>query len=226
MDLLSLLAEETSDSDDQFFSLPEANLGTTRPAGEPTAGPTSRFYGKSSLVAFTSRAFDERAESPPSNRTPMCRPEFWDAPDVILSVSWISPCRSHPFQWLIRMLEPRPVVIEFPDMDLLQHLVDCYFDNHNVMIPILHRPSFVRSIRQGLHEVHQGFGAVVLLVCAIGCRFTDDPRVVRVISPVSSCTAWKFFHQVNSIQKHHYLPHTLYEAQLYPVYPLAFLKLQ
>ena len=115
------------------------------------------------------------------------------------------------------MLKPKPVLFEFPDMDLLRHLVDCYFDNFNLMLPILHRPSFVRSIQQGLHKVNQGFGAVVLLVCAIGCRVTDDPRVVREISPVASCTAWMFFYQVNSIQKLHYLPHSLYDAQIYPV---------
>lgn len=122
------------------------------------------------------------------------------------------------------MLKPKPVIFEFPDMDLLHHLVGCYFDNSNLMFPILHRPSFVRSIQQGLHEANQGFGAVVLLVCAIGCRFTDDPRIVHTISPVSPCTPWKFFHQANSIQKLHYLPHSLYEAQVYPVFSLAFFK--
>jgi hypothetical protein len=119
------------------------------------------------------------------------------------------------------MLKPKPVRFKFPDMDLLRNLVDCYFDNFNIMFPILHRPSFMRSIQQRLHEIDQGFGAVVLLVCAVGCRYTDDPRVVQVISPVSSCTAWKFFHQVNNIQKHHYLPHSLHEAQIYPVCPLV-----
>lgn len=130
------------------------------------------------------------------------------------------------FQWLIPMLKPKPVFLEFPPMDLTQHLVDCYFDNINVVTPILHRPSFVRSIQQGLHEVDQAFGAVVLLVCAIGCRFTNDPRVVQTISPNTSCTAWKFFHQANSIQKHQYLPHSLHEAQIYPVCPPVLFKLQ
>lgn len=130
----------------------------------------------------------------------------------------------NPPQWLVPMLKPKPVFFEFPDMDLLQHLVDCYFDNQNVLFPVLHRPSFTRSIKQGLHEVDQGFGAVVLLACAIGCRFTDDPRVVQTISPAASCTAWKFFYQVNSIQKHHYLPHSLHDAQIYPVRPPAFFK--
>lgn len=91
MDPLAL-AEETSDDDDQFFSLTEANLGTTRPPDEPTGEHTSRFYGKSSLLAFTSWAFDERAKVPPTNRTQMCRQEFWDTPDVITSTSWVSAC--------------------------------------------------------------------------------------------------------------------------------------
>ena len=130
------------------------------------------------------------------------------------------------FQWLLPMLKPKSVFFEFPSMDLLQHLVGCYFDTFNVMLPILHRPSFVRSIQQGLHMVDQGFGAVVLMVCAIGCRFTSDPRVAQTISPASSCTAWRYFHQVNNIQKHHYLPHSLYEAQIYPVRPPTLFKLQ
>lgn len=120
-------------------------------------------------------------------------------------------------QWLTHMQKPKPVLFEFPDMDLLLHLVGCYFDNSNIMLPILHRPSFVRSIQQGLHKINQSFGAVVLLVCAIGCRVTEDPRVVKEISPTSSCTAWKFFHQASSVQKLYYLSHSLYEAQIYPV---------
>lgn len=122
------------------------------------------------------------------------------------------------------MLKPKPVFFEFPDMDLLRHLVDCYFDNYNVMFPILHRSSFILSIQQGLHEVSQGFGAVVLLVCAVGCRFTTDPRVAQAISPTSPCTAWRFFHQADSVQRHQFLPHSLHEAQIYPVCPLAFFE--
>jgi hypothetical protein len=86
MDPLSLLAEEISDSDDEFFSFTETNLGTPRSLEEPTGEPTSRFYGKSSLLAFTSRAFDERGGAPPTNRARVCREEFWITPDVIPSL--------------------------------------------------------------------------------------------------------------------------------------------
>lgn len=83
MDPLSLLAEETSDSDDEFFS--EKKLGAISP--EANGEHTSCFYGKSSLLAFTSKAFDERGEAPPTskNRTHAYRKEFWITPDVIPS---------------------------------------------------------------------------------------------------------------------------------------------
>jgi len=87
MDPLSPPTEETSDSDDDFFSLTEANLGTTPgPLRECDGEYTSRFYGKSSLLAFTSRAFDERGEAPPTNPVRMYREEFWATPDVIPSI--------------------------------------------------------------------------------------------------------------------------------------------
>jgi len=97
------------------------------------------------------------------------------------------------------------------------HLVDCYFDNLNLMLPLLHRPSFMRSIKEGFHELNQNFGATVLLVCAIGCRYTDDPRVVHELSASTSCTAWGLYNQVNRIRKPPYLPHSLHEIQIYPV---------
>lgn len=83
VDPLSLLAEDTSDSEDEFFSLTEMNLGDL--SQEPNAEHTPRFYGKSSLLAFTTRAFDERGEVPPTdaNRAHAHREEFWTTPDVI-----------------------------------------------------------------------------------------------------------------------------------------------
>lgn len=83
MDPLSLLAEETSDGDDEFFSFAETNMGNPRLLEESTGEHTSRFYGKSSLIAFSSQAFDERAEAPPTNCARMYRQELWGTPDVI-----------------------------------------------------------------------------------------------------------------------------------------------
>ncbi|KAK7005870.1 Zn(2)-C6 fungal-type domain-containing protein, partial [Favolaschia claudopus] len=65
----------------------------------------------------------------------------------------------------------------FPDPDLLTNLVDLYFRHQNLYFPILHYPSTIRAISGELHLRNSSFAAVILLVCAIGSRFSDDPRV-------------------------------------------------
>lgn len=122
------------------------------------------------------------------------------------------------------MLKSPAVRFEFPETSLMLHLVDCYFDNLDLVLPLLHRPSFTRSIAQGLHEGDQSFGATVLLVCAIGCRYTNHPGVVHELSTSTPCTAWSFYNQVNVVRKAPYLPHSLYEVQVYPVGPISVLS--
>ena len=80
MDPLSLLAEETSDDDVEFFSETTLEAISQAHNGENT----SSFYGKSSLLVFTNMAFDERGEPPPSNinHVHAYRKEFWITPDV------------------------------------------------------------------------------------------------------------------------------------------------
>ena len=57
---------------------------------------------------------------------------------------------------------------------LMAQLVHSYFANYNIYMPILHRPTFEKGIREGCHLVDQGFGATVLLVCALGAKFVED----------------------------------------------------
>lgn len=107
--------------------------------------------------------------------------------------------------------------LEFPEMSLMLHLVDCYFENLDPVLPLLHRPSFMQLIFEDFHKLDQDFGATVLLVCAIGCRYTDHPRVVHELSTSTPCTAWKLYNQVNRMRKAPYLPHSIHEIQVYPV---------
>ena len=109
-------------------------------------------------------------------------------------------------------------------MSLMLHLVDSFFDNLDLVLPLLHRPSFMRSIAEGFHELDQNFGATVLLVCAIGCRYTDHPSVVHELSTSTPCTAWSLYNQVNRIRKVPYLPHSLHEVQVYPVGSLVHVR--
>jgi hypothetical protein len=108
----------------------------------------------------------------------------------------------------------------FPEDDLQLALIDLFFEKYNPYIPLLHRPTFERSIKQGLHLSHRMFGAVVLLVYAIASRFSNDPRVFldglegkeRLLS-----SGWEWFDQVQMINKSLLDPPSLYELQFYCV---------
>lgn len=88
----------------------------------------------------------------------------------------------------------------FPELPLMMDLVEVYFEHSNAYLPFLHRPTFENSIREGLHLRNEGFGSSLLLVCAIGARFSNDPRVF--LDPSNSHSAgWKWFHHVQSVRK-------------------------
>lgn len=110
----------------------------------------------------------------------------------------------------------RPAYV-FPEQDLLASLIDLYFKHSNLYIPLLHRPTFEKSVAQGLHLQNDTFGATVLLVCAVGSRYSDDPRILLDgVDSFHSC-GWKWFDQVQMVKKSLLTAPTLYDLQYYCV---------
>lgn len=109
----------------------------------------------------------------------------------------------------------------FPDSDLLSTLIDLYFVNKNLYFPVLHRPTFERSIADGLHTRDASFGAIVILVCAIGSRFSNDVRVCPPGAEPLRC-GWEFFDQLPLQLDHVLEPPTLYHLQFYCVRAATF----
>ena len=66
----------------------------------------------------------------------------------------------------------------------------------NIYLPILHRHIFEDQLRQCLHLRDAEFGAVVLLVCAIGARLSDDPRVLADGTDDWHSAGFKWFSQI------------------------------
>ncbi|KAI0744940.1 fungal-specific transcription factor domain-containing protein [Earliella scabrosa] len=87
-----------------------------------------------------------------------------------------------------------PPHTDFPDPDLMNELINCYFENWNLYLPLLHRPSFEQNVRLGLHYRERSFGGIVLLVCAIGSTWVADPRI-PVPTPVKA-RGFHWFEQV------------------------------
>ncbi|KAJ7456061.1 fungal-specific transcription factor domain-containing protein [Mycena latifolia] len=100
----------------------------------------------------------------------------------------------------------------FPPPDLLGALVSLYFENSNIYMPLLHRPTFERALAAGDHLRDDKFGANVLLVCAVASRFSSDPRVLDG-GPLKC--GWGYFSQVSTELGHLFEPPVLYDLQRY-----------
>ncbi|KAK0448797.1 fungal-specific transcription factor domain-containing protein [Armillaria borealis] len=111
----------------------------------------------------------------------------------------------------------QPANYSFPEPDLLDYLVQLYFLNQNLFWPLLHRPTFERSLAAGLHHTDSEFGALVLLVCAVGSRYSDDPRVKADDTDKESKTrhlnGWKWFIQVHRVHMSLLRPPNLCDLQ-------------
>ncbi|KAJ8077946.1 Gypsy retrotransposon integrase-like protein 1 [Marasmius tenuissimus] len=155
----------------------------------------NRFFGPSSCFAHIKNAYNVKKDSTGT--------DLADAPNFKRSKFWAS----HPWE--------RPPVwpdYKFPERELMKSLIDLYFGNVNCFLPILHRPIFESKIRQGLHIADQQFGATLLLVCALGSRFSDDPRVFS--EPGQSLSSgWKWYEQVQTFRRSSFDPSSLYELQ-------------
>ncbi|KAJ3977120.1 fungal-specific transcription factor domain-containing protein [Lentinula raphanica] len=105
---------------------------------------------------------------------------------------------------------------DFPEPDLLHILLDAFFDKHNSIFPVLHRPSFERQVYvENLHITDRRFGAVVLVVCALASRLVDDPRTLYDESQNLHSAGWKYFKQIRLVQSSCIDPVSLYDVQLY-----------
>ncbi|GJE98254.1 fungal-specific transcription factor domain-containing protein [Phanerochaete sordida] len=172
-----------------------------------------QFLGKSSSLVLVQQALDMReaatsvnAASPDMKLGPtknreafhdMCGEPWQENP-------WIAP--------------PTPcsyTAEDFPEPDLLPSLVEKYFTNSNVFMPLLNRNLFQRQLDSGLHLRNEAFGSTVLIVCAIGARFSDDRRVLLDGSEQWQTCGWKWFRRVQAVHKTLNLSAaTLYDVQV------------
>ena len=172
-----------------------------------TIDPTlRRFFGKSSSVVLLTTARDikkkyaETHNGDLPNTFWIKRPEFWTAQP-----------------WVRAKIQAAKNEYDFPDQDLLWLLVDKYFTHVNAFLPLLHRPTFESQVGDGLHLRDGEFGGVVLLVCALGSRHTDDPRVLLPGTSDLASAGWAWFDQVQLLRSSCLAPASIYEVQSYSV---------
>ncbi|KAJ6540803.1 fungal-specific transcription factor domain-containing protein [Mycena vulgaris] len=104
------------------------------------------------------------------------------------------------------------IFLSFPDEDVLESLVSLYFSHVNLLIPLLHRPTFEQGITQQLHRHHTGFASTLLLVCAVGSLYLAD---ISVSKKEREALGWSCYNQVELCGHRLHQQATLYDLQAY-----------
>lgn len=194
-----------------------------------TFDPTEfRFFGKSSGAMLISTALELKnvyngtTNPEPSNPFPLHRrrKEFWTLQPVSAangSICVVLTIYPSP-QWeQKKKAEQLPQKYSFPEPGLMDDLIELYFERVNLYLPLLHRPTFKKLVEDCLHHENDGFACVLLLVCAVGSRASDDPRVLLDDSESHHSAGWKWFDQVQMMRRSLLSPPTLYDLQFYCV---------
>ena len=163
-----------------------------------------RFFGKSSSAVLLSTARNiKKKYAEIHNYEDLLgaeRPQFWTTQP-----------------WVRARVQTARNEYDFPEQDLLRLLIDKYFIHVNAFLPLLHRPTFESYVSDGLHLQNGGFGGVVSLVCALGSRYTDDPRVLLPGTSDVASAGWAWFDQVQLTRSSCLVPASIHEIQSYSV---------
>ncbi|KAF8215720.1 fungal-specific transcription factor domain-containing protein [Mycena galopus ATCC 62051] len=185
-------SETDTDSDDGLVvdsTLPESLQQITRDVS------FNRFYGKSSSIHFIRSFMAAKMEATGDINPIHQRPEFWSV---------------RPWELTREIFVPQL----FPEPTLMMALIDHFFSEINILIYILHEITFRQAVAAGLHLHDQKFGAVVLSICALGAKFSDDRRVFLEQSDSEHTAGWLWFRQVRPIPASLVATVSLYEIQV------------
>ncbi|KAL1683624.1 fungal-specific transcription factor domain-containing protein [Schizophyllum commune] len=118
--------------------------------------------------------------------------------------------------WECALLKKEPASHDFPEQDLMLSLIDLYFRHVQPFFPLLHRPTFEEGVRAAQYFTDHDFGVVVLLVCALGAQYSDDPRTLSEEYEMDTHSrGWKWFSQAEKVHKPIVGTPTLLEIQAY-----------
>ncbi|CAA7269975.1 unnamed protein product [Cyclocybe aegerita] len=87
----------------------------------------------------------------------------------------------------------------FPEPDLSTALLDLFFEHINLYLPLLHRPSFCKSVQDGLHHCNDDFAVVYLTVESTTTGFLASPTLYNLQFYCLSVVFLQFSSSVSSV---------------------------
>ncbi|KAJ7667399.1 hypothetical protein B0H17DRAFT_1088487, partial [Mycena rosella] len=198
IDTQPLISTEKSDDTDTDSDDGVLVSNISEPLRQLTRDVSSnRFYGKSSNLHFVKVVMEMKREANGDieHQTQVHRPEFWN-----IFRSW---------EITSELFVPQL----FPELELLKILLEIFFDQINSLIYVFHTPMVRSAVAAWLHLRDQKCGAVVLTACALGAKFSEDPRVFLEGTNSEHSAGWRWFRQVRPVLISFLVAPSLYDLQ-------------
>ncbi|KAG8748600.1 hypothetical protein FRC12_013827 [Ceratobasidium sp. 428] len=116
-------------------------------------------------------------------------------------------------------------ILHLPPPDLFESLIELFFKHVSPQIPIIHEPTLRAQIRAGLHTRDHSFARLMLAICALAARWTDDPRVLHESERTATeagdpntsrlSAGVKYFNQIRLLRRSMPKPAVLFDIQTY-----------
>ncbi|KAF8526780.1 fungal-specific transcription factor domain-containing protein [Gautieria morchelliformis] len=210
---------EDESEDDLPFFIPDSQDDDK---GRESSLPPHRFHGNSSGISFVRKVIGMKRET--TDDTPaQCDPHFISVPEPVRRAPGLLPNSYSFLQWERRTNRMPPPKFHFPPASLMSPLISIFFRCVQPFFPLVHQPTFEAAVMEGRHEGEAPFGAVVMLVCAVASRWSDDRRVLpresleegRADEQSWVSAGWDFYAQVHQRYRKNILqPTTVYDLQL------------
>lgn len=118
-------------------------------------------------------------------------------------------------------------ILHLPPPDLFDSLIDLFFTHVSPQIPIVHEPTLRAQISSGMHKRDYSFARLMLAICALGARWSKDPRVLHESEREAAeagqpdaprlSAGVKYFNQIRLLRRSMPKPATLFDIQTYVV---------
>ncbi|THU95530.1 hypothetical protein K435DRAFT_798087 [Dendrothele bispora CBS 962.96] len=160
--------------------------------------PEKRFFGKSSMMSLWKLTLDMKDNHRHGGAIQENRGNDDSDAEVIMTPEFLTLYPSY----------------AFPEHNLLLSLVVIYFDRVAVTFPFLHRPTFERSLADGVHLRDRGFGTLVLSVCACAAAARTNPQLQNDDTEKDAQAGCEWHSQLKPRQFDCLQPISLHELQM------------
>ncbi|TIB73423.1 hypothetical protein E3Q06_00958 [Wallemia mellicola] len=161
-DIAKIPVEDDDDASDAELLEVERKIRKCLCINDPVPD-LQRYYGPSSTAILFTAAQVYGGQLDDNSKASLLRPKFWQDNERIAEE---------------KMDDDILPILPSDYPTNLDKLVELYFEHVNSYFPLLHKETIIQELQ--FRKLDRSFAGVIMLICAIASKFSDDPSVLSV----------------------------------------------